>query len=513
MNWFDNKHICPLYCAENDLVQILLSKFTLYRDRHHAQLELAFDRDAPAIRRREAKIALAESMPNFAVKAAAYQQILDDVLLNNLLEVFEHDDADFAFRYANGGALPLLKIEGVDYYCLFYREVNPIGWNIANGGSDSWEELVNPVGIIERELREELIILDSAHKREYVLRPKDHRLTFVPEFIAARELWQKRFPHLDFRRFEQVDVCVDWTDGPDFLVVRTGSGEPWTFSGCFLNVNAIDFGIEIDKIASIELNEEVILLDGEIHGGTLLNRPIGLFEVKKLEREIEDGAMEHFPDLLYYSGRPCPPKEVRKMVETKFIPRLVRESLLDKSKARQLESEPDAYKLCPVTKQIIRRQIGRRKYVGRRAPSLSPRIFISYSAVDHPFAEQLYRELTKHGMTCWFAPESLRIGDRIRETIDGEIRRGDRILVVLSDASINSSWVEAEVEAALEEERQRNKTMLCPIRIDDSIMRTEKSWAAHIRRTRNIGDFSQSTDSAKYAQAINRLLSDLLVSV
>ena len=50
--------------------------------------------------------------------------------------------------------------------------------------------------------------------------------------------------------------------------------------------------------------------------------------------------------------------------------------------------------------------------------------FISYSSKDQAFAEQLHADLQAKGVRCWFAPEDLKIGDRLVETIDMAIRIG-----------------------------------------------------------------------------------------
>jgi hypothetical protein len=51
--------------------------------------------------------------------------------------------------------------------------------------------------------------------------------------------------------------------------------------------------------------------------------------------------------------------------------------------------------------------------------------------------------------------------------------------------------------------------VLFPIRVDDGIMSTDQAWAADIRRTRHIGDFSHRTDKESYQRAFERLLRDL----
>jgi hypothetical protein len=94
--------------------------------------------------------------------------------------------------------------------------------------------------------------------------------------------------------------------------------------------------------------------------------------------------------------------------------------------------------------------------------------------------------------------------------IDEAIRIHDKLLLVLSENSVTSAWVEKEVETAFERERrQDNKPVLFPIRLDNAVMRTDQAWAADIRRTRHIGDFVRWKDHDAYQQAFQRLLRDL----
>lgn len=138
--------------------------------------------------------------------------------------------------------------------------------------------------------------------------------------------------------------------------------------------------------------------------------------------------------------------------------------------------------------------------------------FISYSVKDEVFAKRLHSDLQAEGVRCWFAPEDMKIGDRIRDKIDQSIRVHDKLLLVLSRHSIASDWVEKEVETAFELERKRKTTVLFPIRLDDEVMKTEKAWATDIRRTRHIGDFQKWKEHDEYSEAFVRLLRDLRAS-
>ena len=136
--------------------------------------------------------------------------------------------------------------------------------------------------------------------------------------------------------------------------------------------------------------------------------------------------------------------------------------------------------------------------------------FISYSSKDEEFAERLHADLQSKGVRCWFAPEDLKIGDKFRSRIEESIRLYDKVMVVLSEHSIQSSWVEEEVETALEKERQHSgTTVLFPIRLDDAVMETKQAWAASLRRTRHIGEFNNWKSHDRYKKAFDRLLRDL----
>jgi uncharacterized protein YjbI with pentapeptide repeats len=135
--------------------------------------------------------------------------------------------------------------------------------------------------------------------------------------------------------------------------------------------------------------------------------------------------------------------------------------------------------------------------------------FISYSNKDQEFAERLHADLRSKNVRCWFAPEDLKIGDRLRPSFDEAIRVHDKLMVLLSKNSVSSPWVEKEVETAFEKERREKRTVLFPIRLDDTVMETDQAWATDIRRTRHIGDFRDWKNHDSYKKAFERLLRDL----
>ena len=136
--------------------------------------------------------------------------------------------------------------------------------------------------------------------------------------------------------------------------------------------------------------------------------------------------------------------------------------------------------------------------------------FISYSSKDQEFAERLHADLQAKGVRVWFAPHDLSIGARIRPAIDESIRLHDKLLLVLSEASVDSQWVEQEVETALRKERRPGGgTVLFPVRLDDSIFEIGEGWPALVKDTRHVGDFTRWKEHDSYQKAFGRLLRDL----
>ncbi|GHO94788.1 hypothetical protein KSF_048360 [Reticulibacter mediterranei] len=139
--------------------------------------------------------------------------------------------------------------------------------------------------------------------------------------------------------------------------------------------------------------------------------------------------------------------------------------------------------------------------------------FISYSTKDQLFVEQLYLDLQCNGVRCWFAPEDLKWGDKIRSRIDESIHLYEKLLLILSEHSVCSQWVEQEVETALAKERKRGHIVLFPIRLDNAVMNIGDGWPTLIRNTRNIGDFTCWKQCDTYKKSLDRLLRDLKTEV
>ncbi len=143
--------------------------------------------------------------------------------------------------------------------------------------------------------------------------------------------------------------------------------------------------------------------------------------------------------------------------------------------------------------------------------------FISHSSKDEEFAQRLHADLQNKGVRCWSVPHDIQGGKKIHEQIDQAIRIYDKLLLILSEHSMASDWVEFEIRKARKREVKEQKRVLFPVRIVDypTIERwecfdadTKKDLATEIREY-YLPDFSQWKDHDRYKQAFDRLLGDL----
>ncbi len=98
-------------------------------------------------------------------------------------------------------------------------------------------------------------------------------------------------------------------------------------------------------------------------------------------------------------------------------------------------------------------------YTGKRSFSSC---LLSHSSKDEKFAQKLAARLRSDGAPVWYAPEDIRPGEKICDQVKKAIATFDRLLVVLSSASMNSEWVKTEIANALARERQEGRNVLFP---------------------------------------------------
>lgn len=118
-------------------------------------------------------------------------------------------------------------------------------------------------------------------------------------------------------------------------------------------------------------------------------------------------------------------------------------------------------------------------------------IFISYSRIDEAFVDVLYKRLKAAGANVWLDSQHAVAGS-LEKQVQRAIRLNDIVVLVLSEASVQSDWVEAELEWARTKEKDTGREVLCPIALDDSWKEKAKGSVLWRKvKDKNVLDFSE----------------------
>ncbi len=140
---------------------------------------------------------------------------------------------------------------------------------------------------------------------------------------------------------------------------------------------------------------------------------------------------------------------------------------------------------------------------------------ISYAEADKACAQQLYADLQGVGVRCWYAPEAAKGDDLRPDHVDDSMHIYDKLILLLSQDSMASTWAGREVQIALDKEAQYKRqgikqSVLFPITLDNSLSSPDAPWWAPVLRTEHhILDFSQWRQHDIYQAVFRRLLRDL----
>jgi hypothetical protein len=143
--------------------------------------------------------------------------------------------------------------------------------------------------------------------------------------------------------------------------------------------------------------------------------------------------------------------------------------------------------------------------------------YLSYSTKDEEFARRLYSRLRDAKVRVWFWPENIKTGEAVQEQVETAIQAHDKLLIVLSAASLKSEWVMTELHKARIVERRSGKRKLFPVRLVD-FKTLANAGSLNQKSGKNIArelgkyfilDFSNWKDHDQFEAAFSRLLKDL----
>ena len=74
--------------------------------------------------------------------------------------------------------------------------------------------------------------------------------------------------------------------------------------------------------------------------------------------------------------------------------------------------------------------------------------FVSHSSQDKDAAKRLALDLQGRGYSVWFDEWEILVGHNIVDEVFGAIKQSHFMVVILSEASVRSRWVDEELTAA-----------------------------------------------------------------
>ena len=89
-------------------------------------------------------------------------------------------------------------------------------------------------------------------------------------------------------------------------------------------------------------------------------------------------------------------------------------------------------------------------------------LFISYASEDEAYVSELSKSLMHLGLQVWFAPLSLKVGDKLLDSINAGLIASEYGLMVLSPVYISKSWTSYELDV-LHRQHIENEKKLFPL--------------------------------------------------
>ena len=143
-----------------------------------------------------------------------------------------------------------------------------------------------------------------------------------------------------------------------------------------------------------------------------------------------------------------------------------------------------------------------------QAIQISP-LFISYSHANSSFVDIIDKKLVDKGVRFWRDIHDMKAG-KMEKQVDRAMQLNQTVLLVLSEESVNSDWVELEATKARRLEKELGKDVLCPIALDGAWKSC--NWNERLRlqiEKYNILDFSGWADEEVFSRQFTKLLDGL----
>ncbi|EMH9753287.1 TPA: toll/interleukin-1 receptor domain-containing protein [Proteus mirabilis] len=129
--------------------------------------------------------------------------------------------------------------------------------------------------------------------------------------------------------------------------------------------------------------------------------------------------------------------------------------------------------------------------------------FISYAEEDNDFVSDVAFGLKRNGLSIWFAPMSLKVGERLLDSIEKGLNESRTGILVLSPAYLSKNWTSYEMDILIRQNIDGSKKIL-PIWFN---VTKEDIDNKHIGLSGIVG-ITDVTDASKVVSRLVEVLSD-----
>ena len=142
--------------------------------------------------------------------------------------------------------------------------------------------------------------------------------------------------------------------------------------------------------------------------------------------------------------------------------------------------------------------------------------FISYSGEDQKLADRLFDDLQREGIRCWHAPKDAKGRERLIRQIDQVIKYHDKLLLILSQSSIDKEWAKSEIHKALKAEKEFGKRKLLVVQSDHTKLQDADEGVDQVIPKEPVAGMGRQylydlsmwkTDPEKYKEGLDQLIS------
>lgn len=94
---------------------------------------------------------------------------------------------------------------------------------------------------------------------------------------------------------------------------------------------------------------------------------------------------------------------------------------------------------------------------------MKKKVFISHSSQDKDFVDELANNLMSNSISVWYDKWEIKVGDSLINKINDGINECSFMIVVLSENSISSDWVQIELNAGLMMNLEKKSVKILPL--------------------------------------------------